>query len=120
MVGFKDLWASVVVDGHRLVEYDENSDETTYTFRKSNAIVKYVEVTSGTRFQVEFGWDSLPKGCKGLVFILNLDGKYMDSAVCGPEHPKSTGYYLEGARRCNSGQWTEEKFRFAKIVSGTI
>ncbi|MCJ1386482.1 hypothetical protein MMC17_009608 [Xylographa soralifera] len=117
MAVFKGIWASVVVDGQSLVEYDEDVNEIYGIFRDSNIIVKYVEAISAARFEVRFGWDVLDlKGCEGLMFQVDLDGKYMDAAVCSFKNKTSSGH-LHSARRCVDGQWTQEQFRFAEIIS---
>ena len=118
MAIFGGIGASVVVHGQSLVEYNEDVNENYDTPRENNHIVKYIEATSGAHFEVKAAWDFLDlKGCDGLRLQVDLDGQCMETALCQFKYnDRST--YLDCARRCVGGRWTQEKFRFAEIVSG--
>ena len=119
MAILEGITASVVVNGESLVEYDEDVDEVSEFRRDSNIVVKYIEAVSGAQFEVTSEWDlSHWKGCDGLWFQVDLDGKSKETSVCEFKH-RDRSTYLDAVRSCVDRRWTQEKFRFAEIVSGT-
>ena len=79
MAILKGLEAAVVVNGHELIEYeDDGSDEPG----ASNTVTKYVEAVSGAEFEVILScMPSFTPYCPSVSFAVSVDGERVNGAL---------------------------------------
>lgn len=110
--------ARVIVNGTPLLEFDDDDDAGDGDNNSTaNSITKYVEVTSGQSFSIQYRMEPafIPK--HDFCVTIYIDGKYGDSHVHRATNVVHLTRTFEGNRESTSAGQFLRKFIFSEVTT---
>ncbi|KAF2872367.1 hypothetical protein BDV95DRAFT_381960 [Massariosphaeria phaeospora] len=101
------LKVEIHVNGQALNEWIDDEEDCP-----PNTVIKYVEATSGAKFEVHFTYCREFLAKHEVVTRVYLDNKYADGSV---HTPRSDAHHIGGAREFINGKHYMRDFRFSRI-----